>query len=80
MESRAEAYFGRYSVIPFADGWILQDSRPDDPAYIFRRGRRKMYAAKILGEAHSIEAACELIRVAKILAEKDRKKRKRKKK
>ena len=80
MESLAEAYFGRYSVIPVSNGWILQDTRPDDPAYIFRRGRRRMYAAKILGEAYSLEAARELVHIARQLAEKDKKKHKRKKK
>ena len=76
MESLTDGYFGRYSVIPFGEGWILQDSRPDDPAYIFTRGRKRMYAAKILGEARSASAARVLVSVARRLSEQDKNRRK----
>jgi len=60
-------YGRRYNVEKLGNGWALVDTRPDEPGYVFRRGRRVLYAAKILGEAYSAEAARELVKRAKEL-------------
>ena len=54
----------RYNVVKLCDGWVLQDTRPNEPGYVFTRGRRTLYAAKILAEAYSIEGARKLIEIA----------------
>ncbi len=69
MSTMLCANYGRFSVFPCEDGWILQDTQPDDPAYIFEYKGKRMYAAKIIGEAYNRKDAKELIAEAKRLSE-----------
>lgn len=58
-------YHGRrYNVVKLCNGWVLQDTRPNEPGYKFTNGRRTLYAAKILAETYSIEGVRKLIEMA----------------
>lgn len=70
----------RYSVVRLCGVFVLQDTRPDEDGYVFHKGRRTLYAAKILGEAYSLEGGRALIEKAHLLETEFRKRLEEKKK
>lgn len=70
----------RYSVVRLCGVFVLKDTRPDEDGYVFHKGRRTLYAAKILGEAYSLEGGRALIKKAHLLETEFRKRLEEKKK
>lgn len=57
----------RYSVIAFGDGWILQDSLPEEPGYSFHKDGKTIYAARIVMETRNPNGVPALVKKGKEL-------------